>query len=332
MSKSVARGLIFRPARSRILPQGKFVQSTVRLKEEEVGMARKTIDRALRREILDTRNMIQQAEKADCNESETRRRIERMFENLMGYDPFKHLSRERAIRGAGETEHVDFAIQIEEGQDAKPEVMVEIKRVCVDLAPKHLKQVSSYAINAGCEWILLTNSREWRVYHVAFGQPPITKLISSWNVLTDEVAVLADRFQLISFKSVRKGALGKLWQKTNVLHPRNLLEAILSEGGMKLIRRELKKDSGILLSPEDILSGVRRLLNESALIALETVRISFPERKPRKRKPKTSVDAPVSEEIENPNQQVAEQVSSEVAPSVDIPSRSEPEEPKCDSQ
>ncbi len=131
-------------------------------------MAHKAMDKALRREILDPRNLIQQAEKADCNESETRRRIERIFENLMGYDVFKHLSRERAIRGAGETEHVDFCIQIEEGQDAKPEIMVEIKRVCVDLAPKHLKQVSSYAINAGCEWILLTNSREWRVYHVAF--------------------------------------------------------------------------------------------------------------------------------------------------------------------
>jgi Type I restriction enzyme R protein N terminus (HSDR_N) len=260
-------------------------------------MARKPIDRAVRREIIDTRSMIQQAEKADCNESETRRRIERIFENLMGYDPFKHLSRERAIRGAGETEHVDFAIQIEEGQDAKPEIMVEIKRVCVDLAPKHLKQVSSYAINAGCEWILLTNSREWRVYHVAFGQPPITKLIASWNILSDDVAVLAEHFELISFKSVRKGALPKLWEKTNVLHPRNLLAAILSEGAVKVIRRELKRDSGINLSPEDIVSGVRRLLNESALAELESIRICFPEKKPKQRKPKASDMAPIPAEV-----------------------------------
>ncbi len=142
-------------------------------------MARKAIDKALRKDILYTRNMVLQAEQTDCNESETRRRIERIFETVMGYNVFKHLSRERAIRGAGETEHVDFSIQMEQGQDAKPEIMVEIKRVCVNLAPKHLKQVSSYAINAGCEWILLTNSREWRVYHVAFGQPPITKLVAS---------------------------------------------------------------------------------------------------------------------------------------------------------
>ena len=70
----------------------------------------------------------------NCNEAETRRRIERLLENLMGYDTFKHLSRERAVRGVGETEHVDFTIQLEDGEKAKPEIMVEIKRVCVNLA------------------------------------------------------------------------------------------------------------------------------------------------------------------------------------------------------
>lgn len=283
-------------------------------------MARKVMDKVLRRSIRNTQSMIQQAEKADCNESETRRRIERIFENLMGYDAFKHLSRERAIRGAGETEHVDFTIQIEEGQDAQPAIMVEIKRVCVDLAPKHLKQVSSYAINAGCEWILLTNSREWRVYHVAFGQPPITKLVSSWNVLTDDVTVLADRFELISFKSVRKGALAKLWQKTNVMHPRNLLEAILSEETVKLMRRRLKKNSGIALSLEDIVSGVRHLLNESALTELEGLRISFPERKPRQRKAKPPADATISIEAEETVQPEDGQGSFEGAPSEELSS------------
>ncbi len=159
-------------------------------------MPRTILDKETKRAILDTRSMIQGAEKADCNEAETRRRIERIFESLMGYDAFRHLSRERAVRGAGETEHVDFAIQLAEGDSAKPEIMIEIKRVCVDLAPKHLKQVSSYAINAGCEWILLTNSKDWRLYHVSFGQPPVTKLIHAWNVLTDDLAVLSCSIRL----------------------------------------------------------------------------------------------------------------------------------------
>lgn len=242
-------------------------------------MPRRPLDRETKRAILDARSMIQAAEKADCNEAETRRRIERIFESLMGYDAFRHLSRERAVRGAGETEHVDFAIQLDDGDTATPEIMIEIKRVCVDLAPMHLRQVSSYAINAGCEWILLTNAKEWRLYHVSFGQPPVTKLIHGWNILTDDVSLLAKRFELISYKNLKKGGLDDLWQKTNVLHPRNLLQAILSEPSLKAIRRELRKDSGVLLSPEEIVSGVRRLLNETALSELENARISIPESK-----------------------------------------------------
>lgn len=250
-------------------------------------MPRNAVDKGLRRSIQDARHMIQDAVKTDCNEAETRRRIERIFESLMGYDVFKHLSRELAVRGAGETEHVDFAIQIEEGEEAKPIIMVEIKRANVNLATKHLRQVSSYAINAGCEWIILTNSVEWKLYHVSFGQPPITKLIYSWNILNDDIALLAKRFETISYKNLKKGKLDDLWQKTNVLSPRNLLEAMLSDNSIKTMRRELRKDSGVLLSPEEILSGIRRMLNEAALTELENVSLSLSKQKPRNRIKKT---------------------------------------------
>ncbi len=274
-------------------------------------MPRQKLDKDVRRSILDTRRIVQEAEKADVNEAETRRRIERIFESVMGYDAFKHLSRERAIRGAGETEHVDFSIQIDEGEDAKPEIMVEIKRVGVALAPKHLKQVSSYAINAGCEWILLTNSRAWKLYHVAFGQPPITKLIKSWDLVSDELPVIARSFQVVSYNNVRKGKLDDLWEKTNVLHPRNLLQAILSENSIKILRRELKKGSGVTLTPEDILSGVRRLLNETALIELEGLRLSLPERKLRTRKPRAKKIESQPRHEEEPTGQLVEEPQTE---------------------
>jgi len=135
-------------------------------------MPRKKIDKETRRVIIDARRLIEDVMRMDGNEAETRKRVERIFERVMGYDVFKHLSRERAVRGAGETEHVDFTVQMEPGEDAKPIIMVELKRVGVNLARKHLKQVTSYAIDAGCEWMVLTNGREWRLYHVEFGQPP----------------------------------------------------------------------------------------------------------------------------------------------------------------
>lgn len=252
-----------------------------------------------RRAIRDARLIIQQAEKGDVNEAETRRRIERIFENVMGFDPFVHLSRERAVRGAGETEHVDFAVHLESGEDARPAIMVEIKRVVVDLARKHLKQITSYAIDAGCEWALLTNGREWRLYHVVFGQPPETREVRSWNLLTDDVADLVEDFELISFRSLKRGSLDELWQKTSVLLPRNVLEAIVCADTLGSIRRELRRKSGVPLQPEDVLKGIRRLLNESAAAELEDVAISLPKKRSRRRAPRDTSPAEAADAEES---------------------------------
>ncbi len=197
-------------------------------------MGRKKIPSEMRKAIREARRLIQDVEKMDGNEATTRMTLERIFEGLMGYDVLRHLSRERAVKGAAETEHVDFAIQLEQGPDAKPLVMVEVKKVGMDLALKHLKQVSTYAINAGCEWILLTNGRDWRIYHVEFGQPPETTLLEQWNLLHDDAVVLADKFALLSYKNIKRGGLNALWRKTKLLEPRNLLAAILCEASLPM--------------------------------------------------------------------------------------------------
>lgn len=247
-------------------------------------MAKEAITKELRAAIRGAKKIVEDISKDDVNEAETRRRIEKIFETVLGYDTFKHLSSERAVRGAGETEHIDFVVQLEKGSDVSPEIIVELKRVGIDLATKHLKQVSSYAIDAGCEWILLTNTREWRIYHVEFGQPPETKLLDRWDLLKDDVNILAKKFQFISYKNVKKGALDDLWVKTKVLAPKSLLAAILTEDSIKLITKNLRKTAGVSVAPEDIVSGLRKILNESAAIAMDSVKICLPNRKPKQQR------------------------------------------------
>ena len=262
-------------------------------------MKRKVIDKDVRRQINDAKRIIESAMKADGNEAETRRRVERIFEKLMGYDVFKHLSRERAIRGAGETEHVDFAIQLESGPDAEPDIMVELKRVGVNLALKHLKQVTSYAINSGCEWVLLTNGREWKLYHVEFGQPPKTKLIEHWNLLEDNVADLAKKFELISYKPIKKGILKKLWEKATVLSPDSLLAALVSPDSIKALSRVLRKNTGVSVDTDDLVKGIGKLLNEVAGIELSKIKIIAPEKKRGQRK--TKINSSITQSEENIN-------------------------------
>jgi len=247
-------------------------------------MPRISIAKEKRQAIREARKLIKQALDINGNEAETRRRVERIFEIVMGYDVFKHLSRERAVKGSAETEHVDFSIQLEPGIDAKPLVMVELKRVASDLARKHLKQVTSYAINAGCEWILLTNGREWRVYHVEFGQPPEVELLDSWNLLEDDISKLVPKFDLISLSSIKRNSLDRVWQRVKVFAPDQLLEAIMSEDALSAIRRYLYRNTGVRLKYEEIYTGISKLLNEKAAQSLSNIEPPKPKRRKRRKK------------------------------------------------
>jgi hypothetical protein len=226
--------------------------------------------------------------KADSNEAETRKRIDRILGEFLGYDTFKHLTSEYEIHGAGDTVHCDIAIQLDHGEEAKPQMFIECKRVGINLRSKHVGQAASYAIKYGCEWILLTNSRDWKLYHITFGQPPQTKLIETWNLLDDDPLVSAKKFEIVSYRNVKNNGLAALWEKRNVLSARNMLKVVLSEDAIRLYQRRLNRLTGVRISPEDIVGQFRHLLNESALSEMDRIKISLPARKQRTRASKAT--------------------------------------------
>ena len=236
-------------------------------------MPRQKLDKETRKVLLNARKLIEAVAKADGNEAETRKRVDRIFETVMGYDTFKHITREHAVHGVGDTEYCDFAIQLDNKESSVPIILVELKRVNIDLMPKHLKQVSSYAVNMGCEWVLLTNGKEWKLYHISFTQPPQTKLVDSWNLINDDPVILAKKFNLIGYRNIKKGGLAQLWVKANVLTAQNILKVVLSKDSIRLIRREIKKATDS--------KNLRVLSGEVG--EMEKIKISLPEKKQRKR-------------------------------------------------
>ncbi len=261
-------------------------------------MPKQSLDKTIKKAILEARSMVEAIAKADSGEAETRKRIDHIFETLMGYDRFKHMTEEYAIHGTGETTHCDIAIQLSHEESSKPEMLVECKKVNINLAPKHIGQAASYAINYGCEWVLLTNSKDWKLYHITFTKPPQTKLIESWNLLNDDPLVLARKFEIVSYKNVRKQGLDKLWEKRNVLTASNMLKAILSEDSIRLFQRRIKKTADVPVSPEDIVSQFRHLLNEAALSEMDKTKISLPARQQRAKTSKATKSKPISVEQE----------------------------------
>jgi len=266
-------------------------------------MAKQKLDKEVKKALLYARSLVEAIAKEDSNEAETRKRIDHIFEALMGYDTFKHITQEYAIHGVGDTVHCDIAIQLSHEESSKPDILVEVKRVNIDLMPKHLRQAASYAIDIGCEWILLTNSKEWKLHHISFGKPPQTKLIDSWNLINDDPVILAEKFELVSYKNIKKDGLAQLWEKSNVLTAQNLLKVILSEESIRLIRRELKKATDVTVSPEEIVGAVRRILNEGAVGEMEKIKISLPEKKQQKRvtTPKSSKEKEEPSTTESPS-------------------------------
>jgi len=236
-------------------------------------VVKQKLDKETKKSLVHARNMIEEIIEAGSNEAVTRQRVERIFETCMGFDVLKHITPEYAVHGVG-TEYCDLAIRLDE--KSPPIIMIEIKRVNIDLSTKHLKQAASYAINKGCEWTLLTNGKEWQLYHISFDQPPVLTLVDSWNILSDDLTVVADKFNLICYKNLRRGLLEQRWIKSNVLTAHNILKIILSENSISSIRRSLRRTKkGVAVSPEDVVGAIRRLLNQAALAELEDIKISL---------------------------------------------------------
>lgn len=245
-------------------------------------MPQKQVDPEMRKRIRDAQKKIEEAKAADMNESETRRRIELIFKMVLGYDVFKHITSEFAIHGAADKEYVDFAVKIPGKSKNKPILFVEVKRAGVRFGKDPIKQAVRYSIDYGCDWALLTNGAEWRLYHIEFGKPPDKNEVEHWNLLEDDVQTLAEKFALISFKNIRKGGLDKLWDVSRTTQQKNILKAIFCESGIRHIRRELRQETGVLIDPEEVIEGVRRLLNSDALEGLD--KITIPVRKKKKKK------------------------------------------------
>jgi predicted type IV restriction endonuclease len=114
--------------------------------------------------------------KKDVNEADTVRVITDILEAVFGYDKYKDITSEYAIKGT----YCDLAIV----DNKKIRFFIEAKAISVALNDKHLKQALDYGANAGVNWVILTNAEKWVVYKIKFGQPIDTELVCEFNLLS----------------------------------------------------------------------------------------------------------------------------------------------------
>lgn len=171
----------------------------------------------------------------DVSEADTVTLVKDILAYVFGYDKYTELTSEQQIRGT----YCDLAVKIE----GKIKYLIEVKAAGIDLTDTHLRQALNYGANQGIEWVVLTNSIEWRLYRIKFGQPIDFEVVSSFNLLGVNIKNEDDqgRLFLLCREGISTDAMGLYHQHTQLLNKFTVAQIVMSEPITSTVRRELRK-------------------------------------------------------------------------------------------
>jgi hypothetical protein len=94
---------------------------------------------------------------------------------------------------------------------------------------------------------------------------------------------------LLHRKAVAKGELDDFWEKTTALGSSSIGKALFQESVLRLLRREIRRDTGILIDSEDLAQAVNNMLSTEAREQIGPVRVR---RRRKTTRPKAPAAAP----------------------------------------
>jgi len=190
----------------------------------------------------------------DANEGDTRLLVTDMLCEGFGFDKYSELTTEYRVKG----EFADYGIRLDKDLIA----FLEVKRVATKLAAKHLRQVETYAVNEGVEWVILTSGVVWQVYHITGGLPIVVDLALDVDLFGDDTsAQKANQLYYLSKESLKRRQIDSLWQAKRATSPKSLAKVLCSDNVVTAIRKELKRTTGQSVTEPEVV----RLLSDTVL-------------------------------------------------------------------
>jgi predicted type IV restriction endonuclease len=173
----------------------------------------------------------------DVNESDTVVVVTDVLQEVFGYDKFKEITSEHSIRGT----FCDLAIKLED----KLQLLIEIKAIGTELKDQHVKQAIDYAANEGCDWVVLTNAVNWRIYKVVFAKPIDKELVVELNLLDIDPKSDNDMqlIGLVAREAWQKERLDEYLEQKQAVSRFTIAAVLLSDAVLPIIRRELRRIS-----------------------------------------------------------------------------------------
>jgi hypothetical protein len=232
------------------LPEGRY--------EAKRGDARRRVTTKteaasrVRSVLQSVKDRLQQPSGIKVNEATTRAHFLNPLLESLGYASIDDIEYEHYLPD-GKT-FLDYRLFV----DGKARVAVEAKALDASLTDKDAAQVISYAAILGDEWAVLTNARQWDLYH-AFAQAPLAdKRILSvdlTNWTTDiEFDSVFEQLWLISREAFAGGEGPSSWMTTKKLD--QLLRSSLTNPEspeVKVIRKRVEA-AGIDVTTQQIAS------------------------------------------------------------------------------
>jgi predicted type IV restriction endonuclease len=174
----------------------------------------------------------------DANEGDTRLLVTDFLCDGLGYDKYEDLTTEFAVRG----EFADYGVRI----DKQLVAFIEVKRAAQKLNVRHLRQVETYAVKEGLEWVILTNGQTWQAYHVfaATGQQAEVHLALEVDLLSDMApAKKVEGLFYLHRAALKRELISDLWKRKAATAPTAMADVLLSEPVIDAVRKEVRRAS-----------------------------------------------------------------------------------------
>lgn len=195
--------------------------------------------------------LMMQLHSRDANESETRHGIEVILRDLLGYDLLEEVRKEVSVGGL----KADYIVQVK----GEPKIVVEAKRIGLNLNKNHVHQASGYGKLTGIQWVVLTNGLVWELYRVDSD-------FDYYRIFTiDLIDGLSDAeaeyFYLISRDCMsRKNFLENHWLRILALSPYVLNSIILGDEVIAKIRAVLSRETGYRATDDEVREALEQTL------------------------------------------------------------------------
>jgi hypothetical protein len=193
--------------------------------------------------------ILKAAQKRDISEADTVTIITDILADIFGYDKYKDVSSEHAIRGT----YVDLIVTVDE----KKRFLIEAKAINIGLKDGHVKQAVDYAANEGISWVVLSNGAVWRLYNIKFSKP-IDKILvfeidlSTCDPKDDDVLCCLGN---LSSEGYSKDSLADILSEKQTSSKYTLTAILRSDAMIEALRKEIRRLSGLRLD-SDYLSSM----------------------------------------------------------------------------